>query len=484
MLCLGKQGPAADRGMDPPHRAFCKEVGSKGSRQTPQLLWEIVSLRLRSADACSLSRVESATSPRSERLQGTNYPDTIERYTMTSFEDARRIILGAVAPVGIERVLLLDAVGRIIAADFAAPCDMPRWNNSAMDGFAVRSADCTPDAILTVTDYIPAGASSDNAVQPGCAARIMTGAPIPPGADAVVPLEETEPGDGTLRLLHQVKKNDHIRFKGEDVASGEPVVARGTLIGPPQVSLLASFAAVLVPVYRRVRVAILSTGDELVELGTPPGPSEIVNSNTLALAAAVKLCGAEPTIIGIARDDRESHLALVAEGLKADVLITSAGVSAGDRDLVRETLAELGVVEEFWKIGIKPGGPTAFGHKGHTPVFSLPGNPVSTMITFEQFVRPALLKMMGHTRVLRRTVPGFLTGGVRKKPGKLNFLRVHVSLEGGRYLASTSGDQNTGILKTMLRANGLVLLPADRTEFSAGDQVELQILDPTLEMEE
>lgn len=403
---------------------------------------------------------------------------------MTSFEDARRIILNKVAPAGVERVLLLDAVGRVIAADFIAPCDMPRWDNSAMDGFAVRCADCTPGATLTVTDYIPAGASSEAAVQPGCAARIMTGAPIPPGADAVVPIEETEVGDGTVKLLHQVKKNDHIRFKGEDVPCGEPIVSKGTLIGPPQVSLLASFAGVLVPVYRRVRVAILSTGDELVELGTPPGESEIVNSNALALAAAIKLCGAEPVILGIARDNRESHLALIGEGLKADVLITSAGVSAGDRDLVRETLAELGVEEQFWKVGIKPGGPTAFALKGKVPVFSLPGNPVSTMITFEEFVRPAILKMLGHTKVLRRTVPATLTTPAQKKPGKMNFLRVHVTLENGRYLASTSGDQNTGILKTMLKANGLVLLPADRTEFAAGEQVELQILDPTLEMEE
>jgi len=402
---------------------------------------------------------------------------------MISFEEARRTILSKVAPAGVERVMLLDAAGRIIAEDFAAPWDMPRWDNSAMDGFAVRNADCAPGVTLKVTDYIPAGVSSDDAVTQGCAARIMTGAPIPPGADAVVPFEETEEAEGVVKLLHPVKKQDHIRFKGEDVASGEPVVARGTLLGPPQISLLASFAALLVPVYRKIRVAIVSTGDELVEVGTEPKESQIVNSNTLALAAAIKLCGAEPVILGIARDNRESHLALLSEGLKADVLITSAGVSAGDRDLVRETLVELGVEEEFWKIGIKPGGPTAFGLKGNTPVFSLPGNPVSTMITFEEFARPALLKMMGHTNVFRRTVRGYLQDEVRKKAGKMNFLRVRVTLEDGRYLASTSGDQNTGILKTMLRSNALALLPAERTEFKAGDEVELHILDATLEME-
>lgn len=402
---------------------------------------------------------------------------------MISFEEARRTILDKVAPAGVERVMLLDAAGRIIAEDFAAPWDMPRWDNSAMDGFAVRSADCAPGVTLKVTDYIPAGVSSDDAVTKGCAARIMTGAPIPPGADAVVPFEETEEAEGSVKLLHPVKKQDHIRFKGEDVASGESVVARGTLLGPPQISLLASFAALLVPVYRKIRVAIVSTGDELVEVGTEPKESQIVNSNTLALAAAIKLCGAEPVILGIARDNRESHLALLSEGLKADVLITSAGVSAGDRDLVRETLVELGVKEEFWKIGIKPGGPTAFGLKGNTPVFSLPGNPVSTMITFEEFARPALLKMMGHTSVFRRTVRGYLQDEVRKKAGKMNFLRVRATVEDGRYLVSTSGDQNTGILKTMLRSNALALLPADRTDFKAGDEVELHILDATLEME-
>ncbi|MBJ6750131.1 molybdopterin molybdotransferase MoeA [Geomonas anaerohicana] len=402
---------------------------------------------------------------------------------MTNYEQARRMVIDKVAPAGVERVLLLEAVGRVLAEDYIAPRDMPRWDNSAMDGFAVRSADCAPGTVLKVTDYIPAGVSSDDAVTPGCAARIMTGAPIPPGADAVVPIEETENTAETVKLLQQVKKHDHIRFQGEDVRSGEAIMPRGTVIGAPQVSLLASFSTVLVPVYRKVRVAILSTGDELVEVGTEPKESQIVNSNTLALATAVKLCGAEPVILGIARDDRDSHRALLAEGLKADILITSAGVSAGDRDLVREVLAELGVVEQFWKPGIKPGGPTAFGMKGNVPVFSLPGNPVSTMITFEEFARPAILRMMGHEKVFRRTVRGTLKEGARKKAGKVNFLRVHVAIEGGRYIASTSGDQNTGILKTMLRCNALAILPAEATEFAAGAEVDLHLLDPTLEME-
>ncbi|QXE88654.1 molybdopterin molybdotransferase MoeA [Geomonas nitrogeniifigens] len=402
---------------------------------------------------------------------------------MTNYEQARRMVIDKVAPAGVERVLLLEAAGRVLAEDYVAPKDMPRWDNSAMDGFAVRSADCAPGTVLKVTDYIPAGVSSDDVVTPGCAARIMTGAPIPPGADAVVPIEETENTAETVKLLQQVKKHDHIRFQGEDVRGGEAIMPRGTVIGAPQVSLMASFSTVLVPVYRKVRVAILSTGDELVEVGTEPKESQIVNSNTLALATAIKLCGAEPVILGIARDDRESHRALLSEGLKADVLVTSAGVSAGDRDLVREVLAELGVVEQFWKPGIKPGGPTAFGMKGNVPVFSLPGNPVSTMITFEEFARPAILRMMGHEKVFRRTVSGILKEGARKKAGKVNFLRVHVAIEGGRFVASTSGDQNTGILKTMLRCNALAILPAEATEFAVGAEVDLHLLDPTLEME-
>jgi len=403
---------------------------------------------------------------------------------MANYEEARRLILDNVAPVDSERVALLEAAGRIMAADFPAPWDMPRWDNAAMDGFAVRSADCSPGTSLEVTDFIPAGSSSGEAVAPGCAARIMTGAPIPAGADAIVPWEETQQSAAAVRLLGQVKKGDHIRFRSEDVRAGETALTRGTLLGPAQISLLATFNAALVPVYRRVRVAVLSTGDELVELGTAPTESEIVNSNALAVAAAVKLAGGEPTILGIARDNRESHLALMGEGLKADVLVTSAGVSSGDRDLVRETLATLGVQELFWKPGIKPGGPTAFGMKGTTPVFSLPGNPVSTLITFEEFVRPAILRMMGHPKPLRRTVRGILTDDVRKKPGKLNFLRVSVGIENGRYLATTSGDQKTSILKTMLRCNGLALLPADSTGFRAGDEVDLHLIDPTLEMEE
>lgn len=395
---------------------------------------------------------------------------------MPTFEVARSMILSNVSPLGAERVELLAALGRVVAEDVAAPWDMPLYDNSAMDGFAVRAADCRPGGSLRVTGYIPAGGTVTPAIESGCAVRIMTGAPIPHGCDAVVPIEETEPADDAILLTGRVDPLQHIRFRGEDVRGGDTVVSAGTIIRPPEISMLASFGKAIVPVCRRVRVAVLSTGDELIELGEQPVSGKIVNSNALSLAAAVREIGAEPVILGIARDSRESHREKMAEGLKADVLITSAGVSAGDRDLVRECLAELDVRQLFWKVDMKPGGPVAFGMKEGKPVFSLPGNPVSTMVTFEELVRPALLRMMGHRRVIKPYVRAILRAEVRKKAGKVHFLRVRIEEENGMNLAIPAGDQNTGILRTMLRANGIAVLPKEKTVFSPGEEVEVHLL--------
>jgi molybdopterin molybdotransferase len=310
----------------------------------------------------------------------------------------------------------------------------------------------------------------------------MTGAPIPKGCDAVVPVEETEESGGQVRIREQVIPRQHIRFRGEDVQSGEMIILAGTVIRPPEVSMLASFGKAFVPVFCKARVAILSTGDELIELGAPLEAGRIINSNALSLAAAVMEIGALPIILGIARDNPESHREKIAEGFKADALITSAGVSAGDRDLVRDVLRELGVEQIFWRVDIKPGGPTAFGMREGKPVFSLPGNPVSTMVTFEELVRPALLKMMGHKRVIKPLIKVVLQNEARKKPGKINFLRVRLTSANGRYLAYSSGDQHTGILKTMLLADAIAVLPADRTNFSPGEEVDAHILSGNVEM--
>ncbi len=396
---------------------------------------------------------------------------------MLSFEQARLAILENITPTGNEQISLMDAVGRVLAEDIDAPWDMPLWDNSAMDGYAVRSSDCgTIPCRLAVTGYIPAGAQADGVeVMPGCAVKIMTGAPIPKGADAVVPVEETEAISGEQVTFNEpVKTRQHIRFRGEDVLAGERIMAAGTIIRPPETSMLASFGRALVPVHRLPIVAILSTGDELIEVGRTPGAGEIVNSNTLALAAAVREAGAIPRIIGIARDNLECHRDKLREGLKADVLVTSAGVSAGERDLVRIVLEELGVKQVFWKVGIKPGKPTAFGMKENIPVFSLPGNPVSSMITFEEFVRPALLRMMGHRQVIRPTFRAVLRDDVRNKESdRTAFLRIRLEREDNRFYASTSGKQQTGLLKTMVNAAAIAVIPPGRGFLAAGEEVDV-----------
>ena len=404
---------------------------------------------------------------------------------MVSFEQARQIILDNVPSVGTERIHLLEATGRVLAEDVTAPWDLPLWDNSAMDGYAVRWQDCREiPCRLRVTGFLPAGATGDGiTVEPGCAVRIMTGAPTPAGCDAVVPVEETDDGRQEVTLLEPVKQRQHIRFHAEDVAAGAVFVRSTTRIRPPEVNMLAGFGMALVPVYRRPTVAILSTGDELVELGRTPGPGEIVNSNTLSLAAAVRECGCIPRIIGIARDNRESHLEKLREGLTADVLITSAGVSAGDCDLVRDILEELGARQLFWKVGIKPGGPTAFALHGSTPVFSLPGNPVSTMITFEEFVRPALLRMQGHQRVLRPLFKAVLREELKKKPGKVQIVRLRLERQAGRWFATSAGNQQTAILKTMVDAQAIAVLPAESCGSAAGDEVDVHFYGNHIELE-
>lgn len=394
---------------------------------------------------------------------------------MISFDDARTVILENTQALGTERIGLLEATGRVLAEDVTAPWDLPLWDNSAMDGYAVRSADCTViPGTLRVTGFLPAGAKADGiTVEPGCAVRIMTGAPTPAGCDAVVPVEETDDGQQQVTLNEPVKKGQHIRLRGEDVAAGVTVLRVGTIVRPPEVNMLAGFGMALVPVYRRPIVAILSTGDELIELGRTPGAGEIINSNTLSLAAAVTECGGIPRIIGIARDNRASHLEKLREGLKADVLITSAGVSAGDCDLVRDILEELGAKQVFWKIGIKPGGPTAFALYNNTPVFSLPGNPVSTMITFEEFVRPALLRMQGHRQVFRPLFKVTLREAVKKKAGKVQIIRLRLEKEDGHWYGTSAGNQQTAILRTMVDAQAIAILPADSTSFVAGELVDV-----------
>lgn len=396
---------------------------------------------------------------------------------MISYEQARQTILDNITPAGIEQTDLVDAVGLVLAEDVVAPWNMPLWDNSAMDGYALRSADCADiPCKLKVTGYLPAGATHDGIeVKPGCAVKIMTGAPVPAGADAVVPIEETEETSGEMVTIQAaVAEQQHIRFCGEDVRDGQTVIAAGTIIRSPEVSMLASLGRARVPVFLRPTVAIVSTGDELIEVGRSPAAGQIINSNTLALAAAVREAGGRPRIIGIARDNLKSHREKLLEGLKADMLITSAGVSAGDLDLVRVVLNELGVKQIFWKIAIRPGKPAAFGVKDGKPVFSLPGNPVSTLITFEEFVRPALLRMLGQRQVFRPTFSATLSNDIKNRASdRTSLLRISLTREGDRYYASSSGKQQTGLLKTMVNAAAIAVIPPGRGFMAAGEAVDV-----------
>ncbi len=395
---------------------------------------------------------------------------------MPTLEEARRLILDHSKTLGTEEVELVDSLGLVTAEDIVAPFEMPVCDNSAMDGFAVRVADCNGAARLRVVGFIPAGATSTVEVEPLCAVRIMTGAKIPPGADAVVPFEEAEGGEEYVTIQGPVRASQHIRFAGADVHRDELVIPSGTVIRAPEINMIASFGRGRVTVFRRPRVAILSTGDELIAAGEPVVAGKVVDSNGVSLAASVKGCGAHVERLGIAQDTHASHVAKMTVGLQADILITSAGVSVGDRDLVREVLAELGMRQVFYGVDVKPGGPTTFGVKDGRMIFCLPGNPVASMIIFDELVRPAILKTMGYTRILRPHVRAVLQEDVAKKPGTVKFLRVRLESRDGKLLAFSSGDQTTGMLKTLLRADGIAMLPAERTSFSAGDEVDVRLI--------
>ena len=394
-----------------------------------------------------------------------------------SFIEARNTILDHALPLGSEPIDLAQLVGRVLGEAVSAPVDLPRWDNSEMDGFAVRAADCQPLTQLKVTGYIPAGATADGVtVEPGMAVRIMTGAPVPTGCDAIVPMENTDGGLATVTLHQAVQHGDFIRFRGSDIAVGEILLTAGSVLRPADINLLAAFSLTTAQVVRRPTIAILSTGDELVSPGEPLGAGKIVDSNGYSLAAAVSEIGAIPQILGIARDNLESLRKKISTGLKADLFITSAGVSAGDRDLVREILEQSAVRQLFWKVAIKPGGPTAFGLNGDKLVFSVPGNPVSSMIAFEELIRPALLKMMGHREVFRPQVTARVKGSLQNETNKTRFLRVKVKKTPDGLVAESAGDQNTGIISTMIRANAIAVLPAELSELSDGEQVEVQLL--------
>jgi molybdopterin molybdotransferase len=406
---------------------------------------------------------------------------------MISVEDALQNILNSVPVLGMEKVNILSALGRVSGEDIYSGRNIPPKDNSAMDGYAVRSADTfgasekTP-VLLNVVEDLPAGSESQKAIGRGQASRIMTGAFVPEGADAVVPVENTRKNeDGTVAILTGAHIGQDIRLAGEDVQSGEKVISKGDILGPAHIGMLASLGRSFVYLHQKPLVAIVSSGDELADIDEPPS-LKIVSSNSYSLAALITECGAIPMQMGIARDRREDLTDKFKAAMRADLILSTGGVSVGDFDLVKEVMKQEGNRMQFWQVAMKPGQPLAFGALENVPVIGLPGNPVSTMVSFEQFARPAILKMMGHRNIFRRTIQAKLTEDIAKRAGKRYFIRGIVTLTADGFTVRTTGEQGSGILKSMVMANGLVVLPPAMTRAKAGEEVTVQLIDHSLAM--
>ncbi len=402
---------------------------------------------------------------------------------MISPEEALETILGEVRLLSAEMVPLFDAPGRVLARDIVATVDIPSVDNSAMDGYALSAADARGatkerPARLPVRGEIRAGPGGDApAVTAGSAVRIMTGAPVPRGADSVVQFEDTAEEDGSVLVFREVEKGENIRRAGEDVTRGAVVLASGVRIGSAETGLLASLNRTFIPVSRRPAAAILSTGDEIVDLGQELKDGQIRNSNAYTLHSEVRRYGGNPRYLGIAPDTKEATVAMLREALEADVVITTGGVSMGRYDFVTEALGELGVEIMIETIRMKPGKPCVFGRKGTTLFFGLPGNPVSTMVSFIQFVRPALLRMMGARRIEKPLVRAVLAGDIQKKTGRTHFIRGVFSTRDGAFSVSTTGPQGSGILRSMSEANCLIIIPEDRGIVRSGETVLVQLIE-------
>ena len=419
---------------------------------------------------------------------------------MLSVEEAFERIMAAFQPLEAEEKPILEALDQVLAQEVYSPLDIPPSANSAMDGYALRHQDLLgaephSPVVLRVIDLVAAGQMPRKAVEPGTAIRIMTGAAIPQGCDTIVPFEETDEvdrktgGRGLDKIGIKVAQPEgrHIRPAGEDVRKGELVLKKGAVLRPSELGVLASLGLDRVRVVRRPTVAILATGDELTAPGQGLQPGKIFDSNSYSLAASVLRYGGIPRPLGIARDNLEDMQSKLEEGLTADLLLTSAGVSKGDYDIVKDVLAERGEIS-FWSVRMRPAKPLAWGmlrgpNGRHVPHLGLPGNPVSSMVAFEEFARPAILKMLGKTKLAKPTIEAELQGPIHNYDGRRVFARVHVTKIKGTYYANPTGPQGSNILTSMARANGLAICPEDQSRVDPGQIVRVKMLDWNEEVE-
>jgi molybdopterin molybdotransferase len=394
--------------------------------------------------------------------------------------EAARVIVGHFQPLAPLRRPLRDALDAVLAEDVASPIDLPSWDNSAMDGYAVRSEDLAEQGNAThleVIETVPAGQFPNKPVGRREATRIFTGAPLPAGADTVIRQEDTEQHrNGSVTILNTRDAKKNIRRRGEDIKKGVVVLPAGTALGPAQLGVLASIAADQPLVYRAPRVAFMGSGDEIVDLDRKAdilAGTKIASSNSYTLDAMIRRAAAEPVNLGLALDTKESLRQHLKGAAGTDLLVTTAGVSVGEHDLVRDVLQELGGELKFWRIGMRPGAPVGFGVVDGIPWIGLPGNPVSTMVTFELFVRPAIRRLQGHRLPFRRTVPVVVREPITLGPKLRHYLRAIV--EGNE--ARLTGPQGSGILTSMARANALLIIPADMPAVPVGAELRALILD-------
>lgn len=403
--------------------------------------------------------------------------------TNISVRDALAIVLDSVRPLPAERVPLLQSLGRTLAEDVYADINVPPFPNAAVDGYAVRAADvagASPEqpAVLKVIEEISAGATPSHTLRPGTAARIYTGAPVPEGADAVVMQEVTaRDGEGTVRIFEPIAVGRNLRPPGEDVRAGELVMERGAWIRPAEMGMLAACGVAEPLVARPPRVMLISTGDEIKDVTEPLAPGQIRDSNTYSLAGLILKYGGIVHSTHKAVDTMEDLLHIFQSNAGGvDAIVSSGGVSVGDYDLVRDVLKQVGEVK-FWKITQRPGGPVLFGTMGEIPVFGLPGYPVSCMVGFELYVRPALLKMQGRRALRKAEVVARVDQDLKATKGKTDFVRVWVAQQDGAWVARVAGKQVSGRLSTMIRSNGLMVIPEDVTQVKAGQTWKVQMLD-------
>jgi len=393
---------------------------------------------------------------------------------MLSYEAALNMVLANVSPLPAVDLSLDEAGGLLLAEAVTARWDMPRTDNSAMDGFAVSSARAA--GILPIAGTAYAGHPFGGKVSTGSVVRITTGAPLPAGCDAVVPVEDTEETAEGVRLKLAPQSGDHLRRQGEEYRRGEILVKAGTVLRAGEIGLLASAGASRVKVHPRPRVALLSTGDELVELGQEPKPGQIINSNLHLLATRIRECGGEVLRLGIGRDELSGIDALIDSGRQADLLVSTGGVSVGDRDFVREALDRRGFKQVFWKVAIKPGKPVLFGTLDGNPCYGLPGNPAAAAATFELFVKPALRRLAGHPSVLPELRKGILTETVCGGGKRQAFLWCRLAWDGNGYRVQVTRCQGSGQNRSLQDANALLAVPCHVEKLEAGEVVEVQLL--------